>query len=439
MGSNGSDPSDTKRPRIVVFGMEAAPGRGSEAAAGWGLTRSAMAFADCVLLTSTIFEADVRAWRLANPDDPLRVEIVPEASVARYFRWHRIPRFMLYLHWLRRATKVARRMHAEQPFDASFAVTYSAYWLPCRAVDLPMPSVWGPVGGAVTTPRTLWRGLGAPGLLGEVLDYVAVRVSSRLPATRRTWRKATVRLFNNEESRQVMPAGLPGTSIVLNNAPFAEITPAPPAPRERFIIFPSPLDPRKGPRLALQALTYAPPDVRLVFASDGIERSALERMAAQLGLSERVSILGWIPRAEMFGLMASAAASIHTGLREEGGVALTEAMLHGTPVIVLAHGGARTIAESTTDPERVALVAPDTFDRTARELGAQIARFCTDLSTGTTPTIDRSAYVHALHHAFDLALGVPTVDQGRETALGVGLDERNGMHSEGVGVAASRP
>jgi glycosyltransferase involved in cell wall biosynthesis len=320
---------------------------------------------------------------------------------------------MLYLEWLRRATDTAMEMHRERPFDVSFPVTYSAYWLPSRAVALGIPSVWGPIGGAVTTPLPLWAGLGFGGMLGEVLDYAAVRFAARLPATRRSWRDATVRLFNNAESMAAMPDNLPGTSIVLNNAPFADVDVAAPAPREPFVVFPSPLDPRKGPRLALQALAYTRPQIRLAFAADGIERRPLERMAARLGLSDRVDFLGWIPRPQMFELLASAAASIHTGLREEGGVALTEAMIHGTPVIVLAHGGARTIAETGTDPHRIALVPPGRFIRTSRRIAREIDRLCASPSTAVGPTIDQAAYHRQLRAAFDLALGV----------IGTGPDE----------------
>jgi glycosyltransferase involved in cell wall biosynthesis len=270
-------------------------------------------------------------------------------------------------------------------------------------------------------------------VFGELLDFLAVRLASLLPATRATWRKATVRLFNNEASLAMMPRDLPGTSLVLNNAPFADVVPAKPGPRGRFVIFPSPLDPRKGPRLALQALVHTEPDIRLVFAADGIERRPLERMAARLGLTDRVDFLGWIPRAQMFELLVTASASIHTGLREEGGVALTEAMIHGTPVIVLGHGGARTIAESTTDPARVALVKPASFDRTAREIAAEIDRFCAHPSTRTDPSIDREDYVRRLRGAFEIALGRSLVAAPTTSPVAGddgSLPSRNGRHAE---------
>jgi glycosyltransferase involved in cell wall biosynthesis len=265
--------------------------------------------------------------------------------------------------------------------------------------------VWGPVGGAVRSPLRLWPGLGIPGIMGEILDLVAVRASTLLPATRRTWRRATVRLLNNKESLDALPKKLPGSSKVLNNAAFVRIDAASPRPRERYVVFPSPLDPRKGPRLALQAMLHTKPDVRLLFAADGIERGPLERMAKRLGLADRVEILGWIPRPQMFELLAGAAASIHVGLREEGGAALCEAMLHGTPVVVLAHGGARTLAEVNTDPSRVALIPPRSFAETARAIGRAIDHFADNLSTAQSPTIDQEHYQRSLQEAFEKALG----------------------------------
>jgi glycosyltransferase involved in cell wall biosynthesis len=86
--------------------------------------------------------------------------------------------------------------------------------------------------------------------------------------------------------------------------------------------------------------------------------------------------------------MRQAGAVVFTGLREEGGLALAEAMLMGAPVIVLAHGGAGHIARSATDPSRVILVAPTTFEDTARRLGEAMTRFYQDPPLRCDPTLD---------------------------------------------------
>jgi glycosyltransferase involved in cell wall biosynthesis len=68
-------------------------------------------------------------------------------------------------------------------------------------------------------------------------------------------------------------------------------------------------------------------------------------------------------------MLRGSAAVVFTGLREEGGLALAEAMLCGAPVMVLGNGGARTIAAAGTDATRVALIEPSGPNETARTDG----------------------------------------------------------------------
>jgi glycosyltransferase involved in cell wall biosynthesis len=123
-----------------------------------------------------------------------------------------------------------------------------------------------------------------------------------------------------------------------------------------------------------------------------------------LCLSHRVEFLGYVPREKLFELFARAAAVVFTGLREEGGMALAEAMLSGAPVIVLANGGARTVAESTTDPDRVALIEPAGTQETARRLAEAMFRFSRNPSASTGPTLDPDAARRTLRGIFEKAL-----------------------------------
>ena len=127
-------------------------------------------------------------------------------------RRHRLTRFVLYLLWLPRAYAIGRSLHRRAPFAAVWHATYSTYWLPTPAVRFRVPCVWGPVGGAVVTPPSLLPLLGWRGLPGELLDLVAVRAFSLWPATRRTWRRARIRLVQNVETLARLPRALqPGT------------------------------------------------------------------------------------------------------------------------------------------------------------------------------------------------------------------------------------
>ncbi|HEX6536107.1 MAG TPA: glycosyltransferase [Gemmatimonadaceae bacterium] len=400
---------------MLVFAYACEPETGSEPGAGWALVQAIADFADCVTLVGPEHGARLRRWQAEHRDPRLTFVEVPEPGWARLAKRHRATWFLLYLVWLRRGHRVARRLCAAQRFDLVHHATYSTYWLPSPAVRLGVPCVWGPMGGAVTTPTALWPLLGWIGLLDELLDLLAVRALACLPATRRTWRRAAVRLAQNEATRSQLPDALRASTRVLNHAVFIEVPTPPTRPRERTLLLVTALQTRKGAALALRALRCTPEDVRLAIIGDGPERRALERLARRLGIRHRVAFEGWMPRDRIFTRLHEAAAAVFTGLREEGGIALAEAMLCGTPVIVLANGGARTIAASATDPSRVALIEPGSVVATVRRMGDAMTHFSRRRTDAAGPLLDQSAARAALRAAFEQALATGPARQAGAT------------------------
>ncbi len=357
--------------------------------------------AECVVLVSDGHASGIRRWKAEHGGAGPEFLPVPEP------RWLQallpIPRrgqitwFLAYLLWLRQADGGARRLCAERAFDVVHHVTYSVYWLPTPAVRLGVPCVWGPVGGAVRTPLRLWPLLGWRGVLGELLDFIAVRAFALLPSTRRTWGRATHRIVQNEATLARLPPGFRSGTCVLNHAILTDVPEPRPAQSTSGFLFIAALEPRKGARLALRALACTPPDVRLTVVGDGPDRAKLERLARRLGIADRVEFRGAVRREEVFVLLAGAAGAVFTGLREEGGLALAEAMLTGVPVVVLANGGARTIAAAALDPSRVALIEPEGVAQTARRIGEAMTRFARRLPARTGPLLDQAPARRLLH------------------------------------------
>jgi glycosyltransferase involved in cell wall biosynthesis len=250
----------------------------------------------------------------------------------------------------------------------------------------------------------LWRALGWRGLVGEIVDWGAVRMAALHPATRRTWRNSTIRLMQNRETRARLPRNLPGATEILNHVLFVDAPVRRRRPAGSSVLWAAALEPRKGGSLAIRALAQADERVRLHMVGDGPERQRLEQLARRLGVSRRVEFLGRLPRDRVLELLSEAPAALFTGLREEGGVALAEAMRSGTPVIVLANGGARTVAEAATDRRRVELIEIGSMDACAKRLAAAMDRFVVDPPTSTTPLLDRRSAIGGLQGIFDGAL-----------------------------------
>jgi glycosyltransferase involved in cell wall biosynthesis len=144
------------------------------------------------------------------------------------------------------------------------------------------------------------------------------------------------------------------------------------------------LVPRKGFDTAVAGLPGLP-GAELVIAGgppaaelpDDAEARRLLRMAEDLGVSDRVRLLGGVRRGEMPALIRSADAVLCTPWYEPFGIVPLEAMACGVPVVAAAVGGLTdTVLDGTTgvlvpprDPERLsAALAPLLADPEYRAL-----------------------------------------------------------------------
>jgi hypothetical protein len=368
--------SDERRMKILVIAYLCEPGRGSERGAGWGVLGALRSFGDCTLITGPESGAVVGAWQRKNPDAGFETETVAEPRAASILKRFRIGEFLVYLAWQRRVRKMCRQLVRSGDFDVVFHASLSAFWLPSVATGFGLPSVWGPVGGAVTTPVRLWPLLGWKGIVVELVDWIAVRFMSLLPGTRRTWRAATVRIAQNDETVARLPGAMRSGTVVLNHALFHQVRAteagASAESAEGYVVWVSPMESRKGPELAVRALALTSTTIRMVMVGDGPERAQTEALARELEITDRIEFVGMVPHNRAIELIEEAAVAVYTGMREEGGLALAEAMLLGTSVVVLANGGAATIARCSTDSGRVSLVEPSSVNDTVSAMAAAI-------------------------------------------------------------------
>ena len=395
--------ADHDRPSLLVFAYACSPYAGSEHGAGWGVVSALQEFADLTVLTGSRHIDELRKWETSNRGTGSEFVEVPDRILGPRVRWHRIPEFLHYLTWLHKAKKVAKDLLADGHFDATVHATFAAFWLPTPAVNLGIPSVWGPVGGAVTTPRPLRKLLGITGIAQEILDFAAVRIMARLPASRRTAIRATERILQNEETLEMLPELARGRSRILNHALFSAMPTFPTEEDGRYALWVSPMESRKGPQLAIEALAQADANIQLKMVGDGPQRKHLEQSATDLGVADRVTFTGRVPREEAIRLMRGATTVLLTGLREEGGLALAEAMYAARRVVVLDHGGAGAIARSSLDKERVVLIQPDDVMTVAAEFAAALELHFAAEEVSDTPLLDRAAAVADLRAAVDAA------------------------------------
>jgi glycosyltransferase involved in cell wall biosynthesis len=107
----------------------------------------------------------------------------------------------------------------------------------------------------------------------------------------------------------------------------------PPTRDSVFLLGIGSLIPRKNWALAITALTHLPDHVELSVAGDGPDYDALSRLAHELGVHHRVTLLGYV---ESVGpLLDKADVIVHPSFAETFGYVLMEAAFHRKPVVVL--------------------------------------------------------------------------------------------------------
>lgn len=113
------------------------------------------------------------------------------------------------------------------------------------------------------------------------------------------------------------------------------------------------LIPLKGQALVLEALSHLP-DVTLLLAGEGPDRNKLGVMVQQLGLADRVRILGDLPTEQVAQLLAAADVMVLPSRSEGLANVWVEALASGTPIVISDVGGAREVVQD----DRVGRIVP---------------------------------------------------------------------------------
>ncbi len=344
-----SSPPLNFRPRVLVLAAACNPDKPSDYAAGWGWVRQIARFAEVVALCGAWDREGVERYLAAHGDLPgVRFVFVPEGPLEQWLKRRR-PLFELHYFshylWQRRAFRVASRLVEEQPFDLVHYVTRNGFREPGFLWKLPVPFIWGPVGGTQNYP---WRFLGMAGprggikeLLRNLLNLLQLHLS---PRVRRAARRAAVLLAANSQGQRDL-ARISGRAVHLLldtgvEEAAQEVAPRP-APPPLRLLWSGKFEPHKGLPLLLSALAGLPPELfSLTILGTGPEERRWRELARTLGVEGRCRWLGWLPWHEARRWYDWAHLLAFTSLRDTSGNVVLEAFSRGVPVLCLDHQGA---------------------------------------------------------------------------------------------------
>ena len=108
---------------------------------------------------------------------------------------------------------------------------------------------------------------------------------------------------------------------------------------ENYILSVGRLDPNKRIDLLIRALAYCDASIQAVIAGAGAIRAQLEKLAEEVGVSDRVKFLGFVPDQDLPRLYANALAVCFPPIDEDYGYITLEAFLSKKPVVTCCDSG----------------------------------------------------------------------------------------------------
>lgn len=112
-----------------------------------------------------------------------------------------------------------------------------------------------------------------------------------------------------------------------------------PGPYGDYLLSVGRLETLKRVDLAIRGLALGPTGLRLVVAGEGPQRAALESLASELGVSDRVRFAGRVDDEALIELYSNALAVVFAPFDEDYGYVTLEAMLSARPVVTARDSG----------------------------------------------------------------------------------------------------
>lgn len=347
-----------KKILISAYGCE--PSKGSEQGVGWHWAREIAKTYEVWVITRTNNREAIEAE--LGRTDAARIRFVYFDLHPAVLRRKRGPRglYWYYFAWQWGAYRRAKRLIREVEFDYCMHLTFGSVWLPTFMYRLPVPFIWGPLGGGESVPPRLFSLLPVKEAAVQAARLLLIALVRFNPLFVGPARSATAIIARTEETRDAFPrryrhkvwvaleTAMPGDLL---NYPVNERG----GGQTRFVCT-GRLVPTKNVALAVRAFAEAASRSRmsLTVVGDGPLRSELEALTKQLGAQDLVQFVGARSWKETISILRGADVFLFPSLKEGGTWSLMEAMALGLPSICINVSGMRVI----TDPSTAFRLAP---------------------------------------------------------------------------------
>ena len=336
---------------VIVSAYACRPHVGSEPGKGWNYVKQIASFCTQTTVLTHVSRQPFIEEELER--DPLPNVRFVYVSTSKRWSWidrsetqKTYLRLLYYYLWQVRAYFEAKMLIKEIRYDLIHHVSLANDWLPSYLALLPVPFIWGPVGGSNSLiPASFFPTLGARASVKEVIREATIRFFRTFdPAYRMTMKRCARILTCNHDTYAAVPKKYRRKTQIHSQVGTYRVTEreARDPSSEVHVMFGGLLLYLKGVTYAVQSFiefNKSFPNSRLTVMGHGPELGRIRRLVDASPHPERIRVLSWVPQQDFLNELSSADILLCPSFHDSGGHVVVEGMSFGIPVICLDHAG----------------------------------------------------------------------------------------------------
>jgi glycosyltransferase involved in cell wall biosynthesis len=372
---------DMRKPRVLVSAYGCEPNKGSEPGVGWNWAKQIAKYYDVWVITRANNRESIENEFQLYPDSNLHFTYYDVPRWLSFWKKKTRGLYLYYLLWQIGAYYVARRLHLREKFDLVHHITFGNLWLPTFMPFLPIPFVWGPIGGGEQVPRAFRKEYPIGAKVQELIRDIILASLKVNPLFLFACKRAKAIIARTEESARKIPFPYrKKVTIMLETGAHSTDFPARAnSANGDFlqVVSVGRLIHLKGFDLAIRAFaeTFKVKDnARLLIIGEGPDRDRLQRICRDRDISDKVSFAGRLSHEQTVRHMTESSLFLFPSLKEGGAWVLFEAMLLGLPVICMDIAGPGKVVTDTCGIK----VEPSSPEQTVTDLSKALSLLAAD-------------------------------------------------------------
>jgi glycosyltransferase involved in cell wall biosynthesis len=328
--------------KVLVQAYACSPDWGSEEGVGWNYVLALSEKCELHIVVQEKYRQSINRYLEREPVKNLTFHFLGHTTFERLLMKTGLTYYIAYRLWQKRAYFHAIQLHAIHHFDLTHVLTYIGFRTPGYFCQLPVPAVWGPIGGAQNYPWNCFSGLTITGIIkegcrnvGNILqrDFSSHYLRACNRSTIFTATRQTAAFLNLHNVVSVPVTGCKQNEIERAPGISAQNTPL------RMLWSGLHIE-RKRLDILINALKNAQFEYNVTVLGDGPLTGYWKKLTHKCNVAGNFHFVGKLPHDEALGMFRKSDIFVFTSLRETSATVILESLSKGLPVIALGINGA---------------------------------------------------------------------------------------------------